>query len=288
MVKKVKAVKVGYVFTLSLLIVLAGVLLITHYYQPPTPPKAPEMPKPDFGDDSYNTPIYDDIAPGNPVTSPVPVIEPITITPPPSFDNGVELSPDSEWGEVTPLQSVSTMQTMPIVGRAQQTFMARPAQALWVGSSQSSDDWEKYDQEMRDYDDKLKAYAKDEFVPYVRTLGIIALVTLAVATIIGLVMAKGGLTTVGSAYAMTGIWGIIFFFPTCFLLTISTAATFLPVDNDASVYYDPIMSGIGWTAAIIAIILTIAGVFLLENTTVKLPSRPKNHSPQPPESPTVI
>ena len=278
-----KAVRVGYVFTLSLLIVIAGQFLLTHYYKPPTPPAIPQMPE--YNYDDYNTPVYDDY---NYITPPVgttipPVAPTMAIPPQDSSDQG---TPVTQPIIVPDQQMLNSVQAVPVLGRVEKNiFTSQSGNVMWTGTTQGySEDMDKYYEEMDNYDDKIKAYAKDEFIPYLKTLSMLAMVALALVTVLGIVLARIGFTTVGSAYALTGVWALVLLMPASLLISLNITASIIPQDQQIYTYLDPLIGGVAWTAAILSIVLTLAGIFLLESLNLKFPS----HTHTPPDTPTVI
>lgn len=273
-----KAVKVGYVFFLSLLLVASGILLTSRYYKPPEAPERPQFPQREtsatqpsqsFSSLQTNTPQEMDSSNTSAPTAAVQMTTPQDMSP-------EQNSKDGEFSVFSALQK----------SIFEGTSVDSVAPAADSSTFSYSDDVQQYYDDMENYDEELKTYAKEELIPYIRMFAIIGITGIFLATIFGLILSKFGITTVGSAYALTGVWGVVLLPLTLTLTSINTTLSALPGEQEVYLYTDPLLGGIGWATAIFALLLTVLGIVLLERINFpRLNLRKPNNTPPPPQQP---
>lgn len=272
-----KAVKVGYVFFLSLLLVISAILLVSRYYKPPEAPERPQFPQREtsaappsqsFPSLQSDTPQEVESSDNSTPTAGVKMAVP----------QNMSLGQNSKNGEFSVF---SALQKSIFEG----TSADSSAQAIVSSTFGYSDDVQQYYDDMKNYDEELKTYAKEELIPYIKTFTIMGITGIFLATIFGLILSKFGITTVGSAYALTGVWSIVLLPVTLTLTSINTTLSALPGEQEVHLYTDPLLGGIGWAAAIFALLLTMLGIVLLEHINFpRLNLRRPNNTP-PPQQP---
>ena len=142
-----------------------------------------------------------------------------------------------------------------------------------------SEDLKKYDEDMKVYKNTQKVFIKDKIVPYVRNIfvGWIAIVILFEALAIFFI--KIGSDLVGSGYAFSGVWAIIFGPIGGLIWYASALISSFSKQAEQEFSSDPVLKAVTWASIIGVVVLTLLGNFLYGKM---LPHLPRSKQTVPP------
>jgi uncharacterized membrane protein len=247
----------GFCLTLAFLVMLAFTSLHFAYFpvpQAPTPPKYPDssslapssLQSTDTGNVMYTVPS------SNPVKIPLPanIGKTATVTAMPSMNTGIQ-------------------QTYP-------SFDDSDYQQKLV----------QYQKDQAAYKIESEKFMKEKTIPYIKNMIIRSVIALVVLELLAILFVRYISVTVGSAYAIGGFLGAFFgSFSGAFILPFIILASFSSALGGSSSTKDlfdmpSFLMGIGWTALIGVVVLTLVTVLLVDGM---LRFNLRSSSPLPPE-----
>ncbi|HRN96300.1 MAG TPA: hypothetical protein PLD54_02545 [Candidatus Levybacteria bacterium] len=257
-----KLFSIGFGVTLAFLIVIAIFALHIAYFPAPKAPKAPEYPGSSTMPFSMGQmmPVQGQAAPYTMSVAP----QPVTLPMPAQEIPGV----GSTGSAVFPPEATMNVQ---------QTF---------PDSNDYSSDYEQYQQKQEQYKKDSAAFMKDEMVPYIKNMIIRHLIILVSLEVLAIFFVRFISVTVGGAYAFGGLLGVIGgVFGSVFIVPYTLVSSFASaaLGQDQSELFDAtsFFAGIGWTAVVGVLILTVLTVLLVDGM---LRFNMRSSSPLPPEA----
>lgn len=235
---QMKFFSLGFSVILAFLIFVAVMTLHMAYFPAPEGPKRPEFP------DSQSTP----------------------------FSMGQSFSGEAR--AVPFLPNSTEPVTLPLPAQPSVTFPSTSSAAPAIGTNVQQmfpddyqSDYEKYQEEMDKYEEDSKEFMKEEMVPYIKNMIIRYLILLGVLGLISMIFVRFISVTVGGAYALGGLFGVLFgMIGGIFVIPYTVLSSMMASSDDASEIIDMtnFLSGIGWTAVAVVVVLTIATILLVD------------------------
>lgn len=225
--------RIGYIVTLSFLILFTGASLTLAFFRAPEGPKRPEYP--DYPSNStypYSAgesaqgilPRIQQAMPGQPMQ---------------------DLYYDDSTGSAM----------MPIATPTPYDMYQDPAQ---IEYQQKMD---QYNKDVKKYQEDQKNFMSEKIVPYVKNVLILWIVMLVLFELIGLGLVKLGSTLTGSAFAFTGVWAIIFGPIGMSIFLMNSLVSSYASRSEQPVSVESIFQTTGFVGLAGVVILTVAGVF---------------------------
>lgn len=254
-----KLFSVCFGLTLSFLIIIAVFSLHIAYFPAPEGPERPKYPETP-NTYPYSMPVEDTSASSflNRATEPM-VVPPV--------------APQS-----------APAQTFPIAGSASGAIV--PSQTgTTIQQMYPDSSYDQYQKDLKQYEKDSKEFMKDEMIPYIKDMIIRHIAVLVVLEIVAIFFVRFVSVIIGTAYAVGGLLGIvlgglssIFVIP---YTIITSFASSISSDNPTDLF-DPtsFFAGIGWTAAIGVVILSVLTILLVDGM---LKFNLRSSSPLPPE-----
>lgn len=224
--------RIGYIVTLSFLILFTGASLTLAFFKAPEGPQMPKYPE----------------YPGSPAL-PYSAAEPA---------QGIlpriqQAMPGQPMQDIYYDDSTGSAM-MPIATPTPYDYYQDPAQQEY---QQKMD---QYNKDVEKYQNDQKNFMKDKIVPYVKHVLVLWIVMLVAFELIGLGLVKIGSTLTGSAFAFTGVWAIIFGPIGMSVFLMNSLVSSYASRSEQPVSVEGIFQTTGFVGLAGVIILTVAGV----------------------------
>lgn len=227
--------RIGYIVTLSFLILFTGASLTLAFYKAPQGPKMPTYPE---YPSSPVVPLSNMSAPSQGMMSQIQQVMPGKANQNMYYDS-----------------SSSAMMPAPVVSPTPyDPYYQDPAQIEYQKKM------EQYNKDYKQYQEDQKNFMKDKIVPYVKNVLVLWIVMLVGFELIGLGLAKLGSTLTGSAFAFTGVWAIIFGPIGMSIFLMNSLVSSYAVRSEQPVSVESIFQTTGFVGLAGVIILTVAGI----------------------------
>lgn len=162
--------------------------------------------------------------------------------------------------------------------------LAKPA--IQVQDDEYSKALKKYNDETKTYKERQLKFTNEKIVPYVRNVFVGWIAAVVAFELIGVLFIKIGSDLVGSGYAFSGMWAVIFGPIGGLVWYASAIISSFARTAEQEVSADPVLKAVTWATVIGVVVMTILGNFLYGKLGIHLPriSSRKQQATQPNQS----